>query len=171
MAQLLHQDIADWLKDKNITLSPIQSSDTPTPNPTSLPDNYGVQFPNTDNNQLPSRPPIQPTTPTDSAEIGQQPQNIMDRLNTLLSNPPQLSDYHPSKLRRAGAIVAGGLTGFSGGPKVGSEVAQDILTKPYQESYQDWLTKSQALEKGVGLQATLRKAELTGLGGLAQLQN
>lgn len=90
-------------------------------------------------------------------------------LRTALSNPPLKSDYHPSKLRRIGATVAGGLTGFSGGPKAGIETAEGILESPYKEKYQDWLTKTGALEKGATLDINKIRADQSGYAGMASL--
>jgi len=99
------------------------------------------------------------------------PQSTMNRLGEVLSALPLRGDYKPSKMRRFGAAVVGGLTGAAGGPETGMKVASSILEAPYREQYQDWLTKSGALEKQANLEIEREKAETGGLSGYAAYIN
>lgn len=97
-------------------------------------------------------------TPTNVPMQASKEQSIFDRLKSTLDNPPLQSDYKPSKLRRIGGAIAGGLTGAAFGPEAGYKTSSDIVSAPYRESYQDWITKTGALEKGVNID--LKRAEL-----------
>lgn len=115
--------------------------------------------------------PLKDTSPTIEPNIPSIPkvpkeQSTADRLKGLLSAPPLQSDFKPSKLRKFGAAVAGGLTGAAYGPRTGMEVASNIADQPYREQYQDWLTKTGALEKQSQLDISKSKAESGGLSAL-----
>lgn len=103
------------------------------------------------------------------SNIGPQKPSPIENLKAMLDNPPLMADNKPSGLRRFGAALAGGLTGFAGGPKVGMETASSILNQPYKEEYQDWLTKTGALEKGANIDINQLRAERSGYAGLASL--
>lgn len=81
-----------------------------------------------------------------------------ERLSQLLLNPPLQSAYKPSKLRRFGGALVGGLTGAAFGPEQGVKQAQNILSAPYREAYQDWATRTGALEARVNLDIARQKA-------------
>lgn len=104
----------------------------------------------------------EPTNLSSSMQTSQvaQPesQNVFDRLKDTLRSAPIASEYHPSKLRKVGGAIVGGLTGAAYGPEKGREAAENIVQAPYRESYQDWLTKSGALEKEANIETTQRKA-------------
>lgn len=97
-------------------------------------------------------------------------QDTMGRLKDLLEKPPLLSENKPSGLRRFGAAVAGGLAGAAGGPEVGVKTAKGILEQPYAEQYQDWLTRSGALEKQAGLEIEGQKADASSLNATAAIR-
>jgi hypothetical protein len=61
---------------------------------------------------------------------------------------PQLSDYHPSVKRR---ILGGLLGGFMGirDPKMGAQVAENVVYGPYQSQLADWKAKEDARALGL----------------------
>lgn len=85
------------------------------------------------------------------------------QLRAALSAPPLQSEHKPSGMRRFGGAIAGGLVGAGFGPEEGMKVSQGIVDKPYRESYQDWATKTGALEKQASLDIEQKKADTSGL--------
>lgn len=98
---------------------------------------------------------------------------LFRNLSSTLQNPPLKSDpqYKPSVKRRVLASLVGLGAGASGGPAAGINSATGVLDDKYNSAYQDFLNRSGALEKGVGLEAQLRSASTRGIGGIAQLLN
>jgi len=97
--------------------------------------------------------------------------DFIEHLRTLLENPPTKQDYKPTTGRRVLSALAGGLTGFAQGPKAGEEAGQSVYYAPFNQQYQDWLTQTGALEKGVGLETGRIGAENRGLTALAAITN
>jgi len=102
--------------------------------------------------------PMQPEIP--NAPYAQAGPSSIDQLRELLLNPPTLEGNKPSKLRRFGAALTGGLTGAAFGPEEGVKQARNIVEKPYRESYQDWATRTGALGQQVGLESEQTKLGL-----------
>jgi hypothetical protein len=77
----------------------------------------------------------------------------VDRYRQTLANMPSRADYEPSKLRRFGAALAGGLAGMRDA-KTGVEVATNIRDQRYNSAQQDWAgnVNRSALEMGLDKQ-------------------
>lgn len=94
-------------------------------------------------------------------------ESIYDRLSTLFSNPPTREENQPSKLRRIGGAIFGGMTGAAFGPEKGVETATGIVDKPYREAYEDWAVRTGALQKQAEIELARSKAETGGLSDIA----
>ena len=87
--------------------------------------------------------------------IKPQPTPGLDRYRALVSNVPKMEDYQPSKWRRAGAMIAGGLAGFGpGNAERGYNIGQKIVNQPYENALSQFSLEEQGLR-----QAATREVE------------
>jgi hypothetical protein len=89
----------------------------------------------------------------DNAVIGPAQQKYVD----LLGKQPKQSDYQPSKWRRVGAAIAGGLSGLRD-PRLGVQVAQNIVGAPYQQAQSQWQNAMGGAQAAMGLEQQNQKA-------------
>jgi hypothetical protein len=104
-----------------------------------------------------------PMTPTDTGDDESSYLQDMQRLrgyapitseyrDTLLHSPSQ-KDYEPSKKRRLGAAIVGGLTGYaSRNPVTGMEAADSVNDSPYKKAVTDYDMKTSSLGAGSRLE-------------------
>jgi hypothetical protein len=78
--------------------------------------------------------------------------DILTRLKSAYEERPERGDYGPSKGRRVAAGAVGGLTGLTEGPQAGISAARGVIDRPYQDAYQDWVSRTGALERQTGLE-------------------
>jgi len=88
------------------------------------------------------------------------------RLEAAYEERPRREDFEPTKKRRFLAGSVGGLTGFSEGPRAGVEAARGVINNPYDESYQEWLSRTGALERQAGLEIAGDQRDTQGLAGI-----
>lgn len=69
-----------------------------------------------------------------------------------LTKAPVREQYQPSKLRRIGAAIAGGLTGLSD-PRAGIAVARQTVDAPYRDAVEDWQMKGAGLRAAADIEA------------------
>ena len=75
-------------------------------------------------------------------------QQYKEALGTL----PQQADYKPSKWRRFGAALAGGLAGIRD-PRMGVEIAEGIVSDPYRSAMGSWERAVGVKGKQAGIEA------------------
>lgn len=75
---------------------------------------------------------------------------------TLLA-PPQRKSYEPSKMRRLGAALAGGASGWGGGAEAGLRTAHEVNDAPYEDAVRDYQLKAET--QGRGAQMEEQEAE------------
>lgn len=103
---------------------------------------------------------VAPSNP--GINTGEAPESDFDTLKGLLRNPPSKDEYEPSKTRKIAGGIAGGLTGAAYGPEVGAKVSSSIVDKPYTEAYQDWATRTGALDKSNTLDLNRQEYNIKG---------
>jgi hypothetical protein len=103
---------------------------------------------------------VAPSNP--GVNTGEAPESDFDTLKGLLRNPPSKDEYQPSKTRRVAGGIIGGLTGAAYGPEVGAKVSSGIVDKPYTEAYQDWATRTGALDKSNTLDLNRQEYDIKG---------
>lgn len=69
-----------------------------------------------------------------------------------LTHQPTDAQTAPSRGRRIGAAIAGGLGGFAEGPSRGAALAQGIIDAPYKSAMQDYTTKLAGLGESAKLE-------------------
>lgn len=130
---------------------------------------FGDSLPSTQLEEYPIRPGanVEPVTNDPLKNLPTVSEDVVTNLKNNLMNPPTLEQHKPTKLRRVGAAIAGGLVGATQGADAGFKTSSTIAQKPYQEAYQDWLTRTGALEKQANLELNINKAQTGGLSELA----
>lgn len=95
---------------------------------------------------------------------------VSERLQEAYSQIPKRTDYEPSLLRKILGYTAAGITGAGQGAQVGAEVGSNIINKPYNTAYQDWLRERiSPLEKQQTMELERQKVGQAGLSGQASL--
>lgn len=69
-----------------------------------------------------------------------------------LAQAPTMEANKPTKMRRFGAAVVGGMAGATGGAEAGYRTAEDINQAPYRRSMQDWTTRTNSLSQGAKIE-------------------
>lgn len=175
MAQLnlpSSDDFMEWLKNKNIK---IEHPGSPIPLGGFGPQGSGntrtdIEPVQTISAKIPPPPlpdtasPVKPQTPANTDP------DLYSRLGTLLGNPPTIEGTKVSRGRRIAGAISGGLSGAAFGPEQGVKAATNITEQPYRESYQDWMTKTGALEKEANIGLKKQQLENAGLTGAAALK-
>lgn len=100
--------------------------------------------------------------PVTQLSLAPEREDVFSRLSKLYSAPPLRENIKPSKLRRAGGMIVGGLVGASQGAEAGSKAAMDIVDRPYREAYQDWSIRTGALGEEAKLGIEREKLNLEG---------
>lgn len=102
-----------------------------------------------DNVMSPDEGDYEPTSETPSPSPVKLTE-AQQKYKEVLGQMPEREAYKPSKWRRFGAALAGGLTGIKN-PELGVKVAQGTLEAPYNEAQQDWAShvNQQALSMGL----------------------
>ena len=107
--------------------------------------------------------------PTETVPEVEGPPNAFKRLSTALGQAPQMGDYQPSKFRRIAGAITGGAIGATQGAEAGFKTSSNIVQAPYREAYQDWVTRTGALEKEAELELKQQQLQTSGLSGMASL--
>lgn len=115
--------------------------------PQNIDDKYAMQ----DHVMAPDEGDYEPTS--EVASPSPSPVKLTDaqqKYREVLGQMPEKEAYKPSKWRRFGAALAGGLTGMKD-PGLGVKVAQSTLEAPYNSAQQSWASRvnQQALDMGL----------------------
>jgi hypothetical protein len=85
------------------------------------------------------------------------------RYEKFLASQPKESDYSPSKKRRFGAALAGGLAGLSGDARTAMKVSSDIVDRPYRDALNDWTRQEVPLKAAAETESRTRNSKINAL--------
>lgn len=97
------------------------------------------------------------------------PEDTTARLRRVLDSQPRREDHAPGLARKILAPIAGGIVGAGKGGSRGAAVSSGIINEPYERAYQDWVRSVVPLQKQVELENETRRADLSGLSGVAAI--
>jgi hypothetical protein len=93
--------------------------------------------------------PVNTNASTPTVQVALSPSQ--SKYQAELNRMPNQGDYKPSKWRRFGAALAGGLAGLRN-PSAGADIAQDIIDAPYANAVDQWHRSLTARAQEMGIE-------------------